>query len=64
MALQLGDHVVLVQTICGIVTGCSQEIRRLLKDRMRTQATSKLRGKDPSPAFSIRDHAYLRSSLP
>ena len=31
----------------------SQEIRRLLADRMRTQAMSKPRGKGPSPPFSI-----------
>ena len=32
----------------------SQEIRRLLADRMRTQAMSKPWGKGPSPLFSIR----------
>ena len=43
----------------GIVSGLSQvgegsqEIRRLLTDRMRTQAMSKLRGEGPSPHFSI-----------
>ena len=52
----------------------SQEITRLLTDRMRTQAMSKLRGEGPSPPFSIvsqvlpcgplRDHACLRSSFP
>ena len=31
----------------------SQEIRRLLADRMRTQAMSKPRGKGPSPPFPI-----------
>ena len=30
----------------------SQEIRRLLADRMRTQAISKPRGEGPSPPFS------------
>ena len=44
----------------GIVLGLSQvgdatsqEIRRLLADRMRTQAISKLRGEGLSPPFSI-----------
>ena len=31
--------------------GSSQEIRRLLADRMRTQAISKPRGEGPSPPF-------------
>ena len=31
----------------------SQEIRRLLADRMRTQAMSKPRGEGPSPPFPI-----------
>ena len=43
----------------GIVSGLNQagevnqEIRRLLEDRMRTQAMSKPRGKGPSTSFSI-----------
>ena len=42
----------------GIISGLnqvgnsgSQEIRRLLTDRMRTQSMTKLRGEGPSPLF-------------
>ena len=35
-----------------------QEIRRLLTDRMRTQAMSKPRGEGPSPPFSIAPKSF------
>ena len=42
----------------------SQEIRRLLADRMRTQALSKQRGEGPSPPFSIAPQVLPCKLLP
>ena len=53
-----------------IVSGLSQagkvrqpRDRRLLADRIRAQAMSKLRGEGPSPPFSIAPKSFLRAPL-